>query len=299
MRVEIHLPEDILFTSDRLGFRGFRVVVVELPDDGEAGSGQHGHPYYWFACRPVREKGRTLLTFQENGESVLMSRISSMIPPNRAFRLSWRRAAGRVCTFEVHPRFFEKVLHSSKIAFANFCRVPPPRFAINDRVDCLCQLLMQEAEQGCPSGCAYFESLASALLIAVASQVDPRFLEAGNLDVQHHRIQEAISFMDANFASKITREEAARVAGLSPFHFSRLFHALVGLPPHQYLLRCRLRKAQKLLSADEERSFADVAAEIGFADQAHFARHFRRTFGKSPLEFRRAHKQTKLRAQTF
>lgn len=76
MRLEIHPPEDILFTSDRLGFEGFRVVVVELPDEGETGSGQRGHPRFWFACRPVREKGRTILTFRESGESMLMSRVS-------------------------------------------------------------------------------------------------------------------------------------------------------------------------------------------------------------------------------
>jgi AraC-like DNA-binding protein len=298
MRVEIHSSKHIRFTSDRLGFEGFRVVVVELPDEGEAGSGQRGHTCFWFACRPVQEKGRTVLTFLQNSESVLLSRISSVIPPNRAFRLSWRQAAGRVGTFEVHPCFLEKVLRQSEIA-VNFCRVSPPRFAINRQVDWLCQLLMQETEQGCPSGSPYFESLASALLIAVASQIDPRLPEAGHLDAQHRRIQEAIVFIEANFASRMTREELARVAGLSPFHFSRLFQALVGLTPHQYLLRCRLREAQKLLGADEESSIADIAAENGFADQAHFARHFRRAFGNSPKEFRREHKRTKLRAQTF
>jgi len=298
MRVEIHPPEQIRFTSDRLGFAGFRVAVVELPDEGEAGSGQCGHPCFWFMCRPVRERGRTVLTFVENSESVLLSRISSVVLPNRAFRLAWRQAAGQVGTFEVHPRFLESVLAQSEIATANF-RVPHPRFAINRRVDWLCQLLMQETEQGCPSGCAYFESLASALLLAVASQIDPRLPEVANLDAQHRRIQEAVVFIEANFASNITREDVARVAGLSPFHFSRLFHALVGLTPHQYLLRCRLRNAQELLSTNEERSVADIAAETGFADQAHLARHFRSAFAKSPQEFRRAHKQTKLRAQTF
>ncbi len=296
MRGEIHPREQIRFTSDRLGFEGFRVVVLELPDEGEAGSGQRGHPCFWFACRPVQEKGRTVLTFVENSESVLLSRISSAVPPDRAFRLSWRQAAGRVGTFEVHPRFLESVLRQSEVA--NF-RVPHPRFVINRRVDWLCQLLMQETEQGCPSGCLYFERLAGALLIAVASQIDPRLREAGHLDAQHRRIQEAVVFIEANFASNITREDVARVAGLSPFHFSRLFHALVGLTPHQYLLRCRLRNAQELLSTNEERSVADIAAETGFADQAHFARHFRSAFAKSPQEFRRAHKQTKLRAQTF
>jgi AraC family transcriptional regulator len=82
----------------------------------------------------------------------------------------------------------------------------------------------------------------------------------------------------------------ARAAGLSPFHFSRLFHQVVGLAPHHYLLRCRLRNAQKLLSTSKGRSIADVAAETGIADQAHLARHFRRAFGESPQQFRREHK---------
>jgi AraC-like DNA-binding protein len=297
VRVEIHPPEQIRFTSDRLSFEGFRVVVLELPDEGEAGSGQYGHPCFWFACRPVQERGRTVLTFPENSKSLLLSRVSSVIPPNRAFRLSWRQAAGRVGTFEVHPRFLESVLRESEIARASFgdCHA---RFVINRRVDWLCQLLMQETEQACPSGRAYFESLARALIIAVASQIDPRLPEAGHLDAQHRRIQEAIVFMEANFASRMTREEVARVAGLSPFHFSRLFHALVGLTPHRFLLRCRLRNARKLLRVDERPSFADIAAETGFADQTHFTRHFRSAFGKSPQEFWRAHKETKQRAQT-
>jgi AraC-like DNA-binding protein len=297
MRAEIHPPEHIRFTSDRLDFEGFRVAVVELPEGGEAGSGRCGHPCFWFMHRPFQERGRTVLTFLESSESVLLSRISSVVPPNRAFRLVWRQAAGRGGTFEVHPRFLQNVLHQSEITTANF-RVPHLRFAINRRVDWLCQLLMQETEQGCPSGRPYFESLASALLIAVAAQIDPRLAEVGHLDAQHRRIQEAIVFIEANFASRITREEVARVAGLSPFHFSRLFHALVGLTPHQYVLRCRLRNAQELLTTSEERSVADIAAEAGFADQAHFARHFRSAYGNSPQEFRRAHKQTNLRAQT-
>jgi AraC-like DNA-binding protein len=290
MRVEIHPSEHIRFTSDRLGFEGFRVVVLELPDEGEAGSGQYGHSCFWFACRPVQERGRTVLTFLENSENVLLSRVSSVIPPNRAFRLSWRQAAGRVGTFEMHPRFLEEVLRQSQIAAANFFGVPHPRFAIDRRVDWLCQLLMLEAERGCPSGCSYFESLASALIIAVASQIDRRHPQADNLDAQHRRIQEAIVFIEANFASRMTREEVARVAGLSPSHFSRLFHALVGVTPHQYLLRCRLRNARELLSTGEERSVADIATESGFADQTHLGRQFRRAFGKSPQEFRREHK---------
>jgi hypothetical protein len=74
-------------------------------------------------------------------------------------------------------------------------------------------------------------------------------------------------------------------------------HQVIGLAPHQYLLRCRLQNAQKLLSTDAGRSIGDVAAEAGFADQAHLARHFRCAFGKSLQQFRRAHKETKQSAR--
>jgi AraC family transcriptional regulator len=289
MRIEFH-PQSIRFTSDCVGFDGFRAVVRDLPDEDESGSGRRGFSGFVFGCRPVQEKGQTVVTFQENRESALMSRISSIIPPNRPVLFSWRQAAGRIGSFEVEPRFFEEVLRRSGIPTTSLSRVPSPRFVINSRVDWLCQLLVQETEQGCPSGRAYFENLANAMVIAVVSQIDPRLPMAGNLEAQHRSIRQAVALMEANFASRLTRDEVARAAGLSPFHFSRLFHQVVGLAPHQYLLRCRLRNAQKLLSAGEGRTIADVAAEAGFADQAHMARHFRRAFGKSPQQFRRAHK---------
>ena len=59
---------------------------------------------------------------------------------------------------------------------------------------------MQETEQGCPSGRAYFEHLANALLIAVASQIDARLPTAGNPEVQYRSIRQAIALMEANFA---------------------------------------------------------------------------------------------------
>jgi hypothetical protein len=125
MRVEIHPPETIRFTSDCVGFDGFRAVVLELPEEGEAGTGRGGHPSFRLACRPVQERGRTLLTFQENLQRVSMSRISSIIPPNQPFLLSWCQAAGRVGTFEVHPRFFEEVLRQSGIPTAGLYSMRP------------------------------------------------------------------------------------------------------------------------------------------------------------------------------
>ena len=113
--------------------------------------------------------------------------------------------------------------------------------------------------------------------------------DSDHVGSQPCRIRRAVALVETNFAAKLSRQEMARAAGLSVSHFSKLFALCIGASPHQYLVRCRLRHAKKLLLTPEESlSLVDVAAEAGFADQAHFSRHFRRVYGVSPLAFRRA-----------
>jgi AraC family transcriptional regulator len=105
---------------------------------------------------------------------------------------------------------------------------------------------------------------------------------------QHRSIQRAVALIEANFTSSLSRKEMACAAGMSVSYFSNLFQRCLGLSPHRYLVHCRLRHARKLLSRlDKEVSIVVVACESGFADQAHFSRHFRRAYGVSPLAFRR------------
>ncbi|HYY94880.1 MAG TPA: helix-turn-helix transcriptional regulator [Pyrinomonadaceae bacterium] len=75
----------------------------------------------------------------------------------------------------------------------------------------------------------------------------------------------------------------AAEAGLSPFYFARVFSELVGEPPHQYLLRVRLRHAARLLRAGA--SVAEAALKSGFPDVNHFSKTFRRRFGVPPSRY--------------
>ena len=92
-------------------------------------------------------------------------------------------------------------------------------------------------------------------------------------------------WIDAHSDQPISLERAAREAGLSPFHFLRLFSNVLGLTPHQYLVRSRLRHAARLL-ADDDRSITDVAFDVGFGDLSNFVRTFHRAAGASPRAFR-------------
>jgi AraC-like DNA-binding protein len=105
----------------------------------------------------------------------------------------------------------------------------------------------------------------------------------------HHRRRavETALWIDAHSHQQIDLEHAAAQAELSPFHFLRLFSSVLGVTPHQYLVRSRLRHAARLL-ADDERSVTDIAYDVGFADLSNFVRTFHRAAGLSPGKFREA-----------
>ena len=101
------------------------------------------------------------------------------------------------------------------------------------------------------------------------------------------RAVEAALWLEANAHREIELEDAARQAGVSPFHFLRLFASVLGVTPHQYLVRSRLRRAARQL-ADDDKPVTDVAYDVGFNDLSNFVRTFHRAAGVSPLKFRQA-----------
>jgi AraC-like DNA-binding protein len=99
------------------------------------------------------------------------------------------------------------------------------------------------------------------------------------------RAVETALWIDAHSHQEIDLEQAAGQAGISPFHFLRLFSGVLGVTPHQYLVRSRLRHAARLL-ADNDISITDVAYDVGFGDLSNFVRTFHRAAGVSPRRFR-------------
>jgi AraC-like DNA-binding protein len=97
----------------------------------------------------------------------------------------------------------------------------------------------------------------------------------------------AALWLDEHAHEEIDLASAARQAGLSSYHFLRLFAAVLGVTPHQYLVRSRLRRAAALLSRDD-RPVTDIALDVGFRDLSNFVRSFHRAAGIAPRGFRSA-----------
>lgn len=99
-------------------------------------------------------------------------------------------------------------------------------------------------------------------------------------------VREARAYIAAHYDEDLSLTTLARLGGLSPFYFARVFRAEVGLPPHAYLESVRIGVAQRLLI--QGLPPLAVAQATGFADQSHFTRRFRRVIGVPPGQYARA-----------
>jgi AraC family transcriptional regulator len=99
------------------------------------------------------------------------------------------------------------------------------------------------------------------------------------------RVTRTVRLIDQRPDAALTLGTLAREAGLSPYHFLRVFERLTGLTPHQYVRRARLREAAVRLAADDGKVL-DIALDCGFGDVSNFNRAFRDEFGVSPGIYR-------------
>ena len=109
---------------------------------------------------------------------------------------------------------------------------------------------------------------------------------------QTGRILSALDFIESNMAERISLEEISAEAGISPYHFHRIFHAIAGETVGSYIRRRRLTLAAHRLIGSDER-IIDIALEYRFESQEAFSRAFKKSFGITPGQYRkRGHSMT-------
>jgi transcriptional regulator GlxA family with amidase domain len=118
-------------------------------------------------------------------------------------------------------------------------------------------------------------------LDARLAQVWPRFTPPVRDSLQH---------LLANYRAPVTLDQLSAVAGRTAFQLIRLFRRELGITPHAMLIRIRIQRAKALLARGEP--IAGVAADVGFVDQTHFGRHFKRILNETPARFRSAARAT-------
>lgn len=122
-----------------------------------------------------------------------------------------------------------------------------------------------------------------ALLERVSRSLHWRQRLPGNPQIPSVALR-AREYLHAHFQQNIGLDELARVCGVDRFRLSRAFKAAFGIAPHGYLIQLRLVCARRLLALGT--APADVASDLGFADQSHLGRWFRRANGLTPGAYR-------------
>ena len=96
-------------------------------------------------------------------------------------------------------------------------------------------------------------------------------------------VRSALQYMTRHYANPITLKDLSKVNAQTPSQMIRAFRKELAITPHAWLIRLRVERGTELLKRGE--SIASVASEVGFVDQTHFTRHFKRVHGETPARF--------------
>jgi len=220
--------------------------------------------------------------YHTRGESFELVAGSILVGhPGDEYMCTHDHVCGDEClSFHLAPALVETIGEQTEI-WRIGCVPPLPELMV------VGELAQAAAEGKSDVGLDEVGMLFAARFVEVVSGRKRKPLDAGARD--RRRAVEAALWMDAHSHQPIDLESAAREIGLSSFHFLRLFANVLGVTPHQYLVRSRLRHAARLL-ADDARTITNIAFDVGFGDLSNFVRTFHRAAGVSPRSFRQAAK---------
>ena len=167
-------------------------------------------------------------------------------------------------------------------------KVPPALYFENSNLKATLQKLQSVLDGSGINDHAYAETLGLLLLWELRHAADPKHSRLSPIrgGLTPHQLRRVNEFIDAQIPNGIAISDLAAVVGLSHYHFIRAFRDTVGLPPYQYVLSERIRRARELLSKPYLQ-LGDVARAVGFTDAPQLNRVFRKFVGVTPTVFRR------------
>jgi AraC family transcriptional regulator len=278
------LPLEPVATSGPLGWPGLRVehyrgevdVDLDLP----------GLTHHLLVCY-LRPTG--LVPFQSEGPPRQGPPPGSllMLPAGTPARPTFRGPVDAVHVL-LAPRLLSRVAAEAFDLSPDQVTLPAASDLSHPQIGAAILALDAELTGGGAGGRLLAESLANVLAVQLLRQfvapgpAGPRQREV----LPRGKLQAVTDYIEAHLDAELTLDDLAAVARLSPYHFARLFKNSTGLPPHQYVISRRVERAKELLRDEGGLPLADVATEVGFANQSHFTRHFKRLVGVTPKRFR-------------
>jgi len=225
-----------------------------------------------------------------------------VVPARTPLRAKWSARVGYSLML-LEPDVLDRVAHEVFGLSADRYRLQQSERRNDSTIANIAGVLAREALSRDRAGGLYSESLANILAVHLlrnyAMGISGDALEpsavaekqgspmSGAMAGHPRAVAHALQFIQQNYAHELTLSNIAAAVSLSPFHLTRLFKRTLGISLYQHVLQVRVNSARSLLAAGTSgRSLAEIAAAVGFADQSHLTRHFKRITGITPRQFR-------------
>jgi AraC family transcriptional regulator len=203
-----------------------------------------------------------------------------IIPANMAHGGSWDSELEMIA-LGLHPSLFDQMIddatnpHPTELAL---------RLATPDPLVYQLGLSLRTALQEDPIGShLYAETTGAMLAVHLLKHYSEQKLEFKDYPdkLSQYKLNQVIDYIYAHLDQELGLAELAAIAHLSPHYFSRLFKQSTGMTPHQFLIHCRVERAKFLLLNGKD-SIAQIAHQVGFANQAHLTVHMKRSLSVTP-----------------
>lgn len=133
--------------------------------------------------------------------------------------------------------------------------------------------------------------LVQMLLLIIREQTDPVEIRTGCSFESVNKgyvVEQIVTYFEEHYNEKISLDQIAENMYLSPFYISKIFKSETGDAPIRHLINIRLERAKELLEEGFSGSIQEVAAQVGYEDAYHFSKLFKKRYGISPSEARKA-----------
>ena len=207
-----------------------------------------------------------------------------IIPANTSQYAEWNQATGAI-TLSIDPLIFAQAIY--EVVDPNTIELLP-QFATPDPLIYQIGLAFKSAlsKQG-DRNRLYAETLVNTLILHLLEHYTttrPNLTECKSGQLPQYKLQRVIDYINAYLDCDLSLKELSNLVQMSPSYFSQLFKQTTGQTPHQYVIHCRVERTKYLLQQGNL-SIAEIAKEVGFTDQSHLHRHFKRLVGITPKNY--------------
>ena len=207
-----------------------------------------------------------------------------ILPANTSHKVVWNQEGGMIA-IAIEPTAFAQSIH--EVVDPDSIELLP-RFTTHDPLVYQIGVALKSTlfKYG-TSSCLYAETLINTLTLHLLEHYSTSRSSLSGCTpgkLPRYKLQQTIDYIYAYLDRDLSLKDLSDVVQMSPNYFARLFKQTTGITPHQYVIRCRIERAKELMQKGKL-PLAEIATQVGFVDQSHLNRHFKRLVGVTPKTY--------------